>query len=286
MKVRISLMMVILALLVLGTGFAQQPKKEAPQYGWQKEMVGSLNLSQTSFDNWSQGGENSLAWQLNLNAKFVNEQEKYRWTSSGKLSFGMVRVGSDVTKKSVDEIKLESVLTYKMGGFVNPFISATGETQFTKGYNYAVEPRMAISDFLDPGYFTQAVGLGYTPVDWIKTRLGAALKETVTRHFPQPYADDPATAKIEKTKVEYGAESTTDFSRKLAENVLLTSKLELFSNLKAFDEIDVRWDNVLAAKVAKYLDVNFNFKLFYDKDISSKRQLKQALSLGLTYSFL
>ena len=67
---------------------------------------------------------------------------------------------------------------------------------------------------------------------------------------------------------------------------MVTTKLELFSNLKAFDEIDVKWDNLFTAKLSKYFNVNFNVKLFYDKNISKKRQLKQALSLGITYTFL
>jgi hypothetical protein len=32
--------------------------------------------------------------------------------------------------------------------------------------------------------------------------------------------------------------------------------------------------------------VNFNLKLFYDRDISTKRQLMQSLALGLTYTLL
>ncbi|RKY84956.1 hypothetical protein DRP98_03865, partial [candidate division KSB1 bacterium] len=67
---------------------------------------------------------------------------------------------------------------------------------------------------------------------------------------------------------------------------IFTSKLELFSGLKALDETDVNWDNVFTAKISKYFNVNFNVKLFYDKDISKQRQLKQSLAMGLTCSFL
>jgi hypothetical protein len=38
--------------------------------------------------------------------------------------------------------------------------------------------------------------------------------------------------------------------------------------------------------VDKYVDVTLNIKMVYDKDVSKKRQLKQALALGLTYSLL
>jgi cytochrome c oxidase assembly protein Cox11 len=52
------------------------------------------------------------------------------------------------------------------------------------------------------------------------------------------------------------------------------------------DEVDIKWDNIFSAKISKYIDVNLNVKLFYDKDISEDRQLKQSLALGLTYTFL
>lgn len=274
-------------LFAVSTVLAQNEEQKAPTYGWFNNIVGGLNLTQTSFDNWEQGGENSLSWQLNFNAKFERKEKKFDWTSTGKIAYGSIRVGDQESRKSVDEIRLESVFSYKLGVLVNPFLSATGETQFAKGYQYSDTGKTAISDFMDPAYFTQSAGVGFSPDDAFKTRLGAALKETFTQDFPKPYADDPETPDvIEKIKVEVGIESVSEFSRKLAENILLSSNLQLFSNLVSFQEIDVRWDNIITAKVAKYVDVTFNLKLFYDRNISKKRQIKQALALGLTYTFL
>jgi len=77
-----------------------------------------------------------------------------------------------------------------------------------------------------------------------------------------------------------------EFKKKLAENILFTSKLDSFSNLKRFDTIDVNWDNLFSAKVSKFLSASYNFTLFYDKDLSKKRQIKQILALNLTFSLL
>ncbi len=140
---------------------------------------------------------------------------------------------------------------------------------------------------MDPGYFRESIGVGYYPSDIVKSRLGVALKQTITSEYPIPYADDPDTLdKIEKTKNEFGAESVTDISWKISKNSLFTSKLELFYAFKAFDETDVNWDNVFTIMISKYFNVNINLRLFYDKDISKKRQLKQAIALGFTYNFL
>ena len=142
------------------------------------------------------------------------------------------------------------------------------------------------SKFLDPGYFTQSLGLGYQPHNDIKSRFGIALKETITSDFPVPYSDDPDTPEFETSRVETGLELVTDLNRKLHENILLISKLELFSNVKAFNKIDVNWDTLVSAKITKLIAVNFNIKLIYDRDVSVKRQLKQALTVGLTYTLL
>ena len=122
MLLKVSSLVVCFVLVINFISFAQEEKKEEPQYGWQNEVVGSLNLTQTSFDNWVQGGENSLAWQLNLNAKFVNNQEQYNWANTGKVTYGRTKVGDVESRKSIDEIKLESVFTYKMNLYVNPYI--------------------------------------------------------------------------------------------------------------------------------------------------------------------
>jgi len=264
---------------------AQTEETEEPKYGWQKEMIVGINLTQTSFDNYVHGGENSMAWQLNYAYKFVNDQEKSNWANSGKLNYGMIKIGNDETKKSIDEIKLETVYTYKLGINLDPYVAATGETQFAPGYDYSLDPKFQVSNFADPLYFRESAGFGYKPRDEIITRLGFAMKQTITNDYPVPFADDPETTAIEKTKNEYGLESVTDLDVNITENSNLKSKLELFSNLKAFDQIDVNWDTILTAKVSQYINLNFNVKLLYDKDISKKRQLKQALAVGISYNF-
>ncbi|MBN1541402.1 DUF3078 domain-containing protein [candidate division KSB1 bacterium] len=276
----------LMLLPMLGFAIAQDDKETPTEYGWKNEMIGSLHLSQSTFDNWAQGGEDNVAWQINLTARFENDQEKTNWTNSGKFSFGHIKIGDNSSKKSVDEIGVESVLTYKIGKYLNPYSAVTGRTQLTAGYDYSTDPQIEISNLFDPAYFTQSIGIGYKPSEMLQTRMGAAIKETLTRDHSR-YADDPDTVdKIEKNRIEFGLESVTDLHKKIAENILLTTKLELFSNLEGTKEIDIRWDSLFSSKISKYIDVNFNVQFFYDRDISKKRQIKQALSLGLFYNFL
>jgi hypothetical protein len=279
---KIILFIAILFLTISSSLYSQ----EEPKIGWKNTVTGNLNFSQSSFSNWTQGGENNWAWQLDLHGKFENNRQKSNWTTTAKISYGRTKISDQESKKSADEIRLESVFTYKVNTYVNPYFAVTGETQLTKGFDFSQSPKVEISKFLDPGYFTESAGFGFEPFKDFKTRLGVALKQTVASAFAARYSDDPETTEIEKIRSEIGAESATDFSRKLSENILFTAKLELFSNLKSFEAIDVRWDNVFSAKVSKYIGVSFNFKLLYDRDISLKRQIKQVLGVGVTYSFL
>ena len=287
MKLKTVVLIIFIGLFISSHIIAQEKPAEETEYGWQKEMISGVNLTQTSFDNWAPGGENSFAWQLNVNFKFINDQEKTNWANSGKFSYGSLKTGDEESRKSIDEIKLESVFTYKLGRFINPYAAVTGETQFAPGYDYGIEPETQISAIMDPGYFRESIGVGYQPNDIIKTRLGFSLKQTITSDYPVPYADDPDTENtIEKTKNEIGAESVTDVNWKISENTLLISKLELFSAFKALDETDINWENVLTVKISKYFNVNFNFRILYDKDISRKRQIMQFVALGITYNFI
>ena len=297
-KVRIVTILLCVCLILAGTVSVRGAEGDEPATGWKKELVGSLNLTQASFDNWAQGGENTLGWQLGLNGLFVHTNPQHEWSNGVKLAYGMTKLGDDDAVKSVDEIKLESVLTYKAGFFVDPYVAATAETQFSKGYEYAevldtvgtvvriVDVKTGISNFMDPAYFTQSAGVQRQYGDVLKTRLGVAIKETVADEYAERYSDDVETDEIETTRVEVGAESVTDLNLQLSDKVLFASKLELFSNLEATNEIDVKWDNLLTAKIHEYLNVNLNVKVFYDRDISTSRQIKESLALGLTYSFI
>lgn len=279
---RLTQTIVALTIMMFGLVSAQD---KAPGV-WKKSIQGGLNLTQTGFDNWAAGGENAFAWQMNLNYKFVRNHEKTSWSNTGKFLYGATKTGDADVRKSADEIKLESVLTLKRWTMINPFIAVTGETQFAPGYDYSTDSSFQISAFMDPGYFRESLGAEYVINEGLATRLGLSAKQTVTSDYPQPYADDVETDDVETFRSEIGAESVTDLSYKIAENTLYVSKLELFSAFTTFNKIDVNWDNTLTVKISEYLNMNMNFKLVYDKNVSAKRQIKQSMALGINYTFI
>lgn len=274
----------LLIVLTIATAvFAQ--KEAVVDTTWQKELIGSLSFSESYFDNWAAGGENAIAGQLDLGGKLIYNNEKYTWTNIGKIAYGSSKIADAEAKKTIDEIKVESLVSYITDMFADPYFSVKGETQLAPGYAYTEDEKVQVSAFLDPGYFTQSLGLKYDPIDELSLRFGAAIKETITKNYPTPYSDDPGTEEIEKTKVEPGAEVVIGFTKNISETAQITSTIDLFNNFNGFDATDAKWDTDLTTNITKYINVKLSVKLFYDKDISPKRQLNQALMLGISYTF-
>lgn len=101
--------------------------------------------------------------------------------------------------------------------------------------------------------------------------------------FAALYTDDPSTSKLEKSKIEGGAESVTDIEWKLDENILFTSKIEIFAAFKTFDRLDIRTDSKLTFTVNKYLSAMFNAQIVNFAPFP-RTQIKQTIAVGLTYN--
>jgi hypothetical protein len=271
----------IFLLLVIALPLSAQEKKaDPPVYGWDNKAMANLNLSQIALKNWTKGGDDALAWTILTVGNFTNTQEFLKWASAVKLTYGRARFGSGETRKTDDEIFMESVLSYNIGWKINPFASASFRTQFDVGYN---AKDSAISAFMDPGYLVESAGFIYALGEDFTTRFGVAFKETFTRNHTG-YSDDPTTTQIEKTKLETGIESATGFKFGLMENILYIGQLNLFSSFKQLDVWDVRWDNMINAKVNKYIQASMTVQLVYEKAQSPKTQIKETIAIGLTYA--
>lgn len=275
---------IICVVIIISAGFAQT--KTAVDTTWPKQLMGSLNFSQAYFDNWVAGGENSMAGQFDLNGNIDYNNAKYKWSNTGKIAYGTSKIGDDEAKKTVDEIKLESVVSIGTKFISDPYLAIKAETQLASGYSYKDDDRTQISAFLDPAYFTQSIGLIYSPKEELSLRLGWAVKETLTNNYPDPFADDPKTDELEKIKIEPGIEAVIGFNKNISETTQIKSTLDLFNNFKGINMTDVKWDTDLSTRITQFINIKMSLKIFYDRDISKKRQINQAIMLGLSYAII
>lgn len=253
-------------------------------YKWIPVGAAGLNVSQIAFTNWSQGGENSITWTGTGNFGLRYKSIAYLFYNNLKIAYGRTKMGNDDFRTNNNELYLESVLSKSIGWALDPYVSNTIRSTVAAGYEYTDTSALKISDFFDPGYLTQSIGFSYDKLKGLNTRLGVAFQEVFTNKFTQ-YADDPDTkTKVEDFKFETGIESVTSLAYPLQDNLLLDSKLGLFTRFAHLDVWDVRWDNTITAVISKYVNVNFNILTIYEKSQSPKTQLKQALLLGLSYT--
>jgi len=295
MKRRLFFVLLFLSTLLLGLPAAQAQDADAPpDTGWKKDLTGKFAASQVGFQNWQGGGVNSMALSTGLSGKATKTADRWEQNHELRLGFGVVKQDTLDVRKAEDVIFLSSAFQYKGDGFFatfNPTVAASFRSQFAEGFNFDKNPLgdgrplpVKVSSFLAPATLTQSIGLTYDPNDWFTQSLGIGAKETVVtvERFRPIYGVDPSDA----VRFEVGIEARTAFSKALMENIFLKSSLGLFAAYNTTDPPDLIWENMLTMKVNSWVNVNFEFVTLYDKDVSDVMQLKEVLSVGVSFILL
>lgn len=286
---------------------------------WKKGGFFAINLSQTQYNNWAGGGENSLAINGMLNVFCNYKVEKTTWENSLDLGYGMVKLSNNPLRKSDDKIELNS----KFGKLAKGKFFYSGllnfKSQFAPGYNYPDDSN-AISKFLSPASITVALGMDYKPCDYFSLFISPATgKYTIVNdqtiadagiYGNEPAIFDSATNSLihgKKFRAEFGASLNSKFQKDIFKNVNLLAKLNLFNNYTDKDEanrknIDVNFEGLLTMKVNKFLSASISANVIYDDNImvplysdvngvktqtgTGKRiQIKDVIGVGLAYKF-
>jgi hypothetical protein len=278
----------ILTVILLFTSvnlFSQDIPDSLLKTGWNMTGVVGLNLSQTSFSNWTQGGSNSLAFAAFTNLGAIYYNHPWKLKNRLNVTYGRSKIGNEGCRTNENDIYFESVASRDIGWAVDPYFSVTFRSALTKGYDYSVDASgVQIVDFFDPGYISEALGFTYDQNKIITTRLGIAIQQTFANKFTN-YTDDPETPnEIEKFKFDTGLESVTEVNYEFLENMKYSSFLRLFTRFNSMDVWDVRWDNIISAKVNDYIQVNFAVTVIHEISQTRRTQVREALQLGFSYS--
>jgi hypothetical protein len=101
----------ILLLLIFSRALFAQTDT-IPKSNWSTSAVTGLNISQIALSNWTQGGDNSLAWTFFGKLDILYSANPWAVKNDLKLAFGRTKLGSAEFRTNDDEIYLESVLIY------------------------------------------------------------------------------------------------------------------------------------------------------------------------------
>lgn len=254
---------------------------------WTADVVAGVKYTRLNYSNWAEDGNSSYTWLVSYNADVQGKWSVANWRNLIDLQLGQTWTDGLGKRKSTDKIFWESMLDFNMTEVLKPYVGARYETQFMPGYNYTEdedgkEIKTAVSCFMDPVYLTQMAGLAYIPNDNFSQRLGFANRITVSHGYG--YADDADTEdEIEEVKDEPGLESVTEFKYAFSDIVNFKTRLWAFVNFKGVDEIDGKWENLLAVTIAPLIELQVGFDMVYDKDLDEDTQYKNMILFGITW---
>lgn len=267
---------------------------------WRYDLAGKLSASQAAYKDWQEGGINTIAFTSSVDGLAEKRGDHWSHTHELRLAFGIIYQdleGDDDVRKADDLIRLQSNLRYRGSGFFRifkPTIAGNLRTQFARGFDYeenpfpdddpnaTEEPPVQTSDFFSPAFITESLGLTYEPTDWSSLRLGAASKQTIVLDEDLRVLYDVDSDK--SARVEAGAEFQATVNRALAENVRYKSTLNTFFSFnQTEDPPDVIWENVVSMKVNSWLSTDLEFVAKYDKNVVDAIQIKEVLSVGVSF---
>ncbi|MEM6783390.1 MAG: DUF3078 domain-containing protein [Bacteroidota bacterium] len=293
------LSLVLLLVLPLSAR-AQEADTLSAADGWRSSLVGTIAGSQAAYDNWAEGGVNSLAFTAQVDGLFERVNGAFLQVHEVRTAFGQIRQEDVDWRKAVDQLRYAFNLRYQGTGVWQPTFVFEARSQFASGFVYDANPadypvllagetetveELKTSDFFSPGYLTQALGMTYDRGSWYTARVGLGLRETIVaiERLQPLYGNDAGST----VRLEAGVDGLVQARRQIMENVLLTSRLSTFYSFSETGVApDFLWENTLLMKVNDFLNVTLEAALQYDENFSEDLQLKQVLSVGVSYALL
>ena len=291
----------ILALSFVIVSFAQE---EQPQ-GWSHKGNFGLNFGQSSYTNWSAGGQSSFNGQGLFNYEIHYLKNNFKWDNILATSLGYSFFDFKMKPiKTDDKIEFTSQAGLKATEKLNYSAELAFRSQFAYGFNYAIDSTNYVSHFLAPAYITLGIGM-----EWVPNKYFSLYFSPVTGRMTIVNDDRLASegafgvndldkydtiihTNAPKVRYEFGARAVAKFQYPITKNIEFNSKLELFSNyLNHPERVDVDWQNLLVLKVNSWLNANLSTHLIYDYDVpfydefnqkieGSKIQFKEVLAIG------
>ena len=296
MKKKLFLVMACLGAYI--TLSAQEENKDTTY--WTKQGSTSLTFGQTSFTNWSAGGENSVSVLGAFGYKAEFKKDKISWNNSIDLGYGLSYQGSDQIKND-DHINIATNFGYQASRLWYYATELSFKSQFDKGYSsYPVDKADKdnyISRFMAPGYLIGSIGMSYShPKEDLKILL-SPISEKMTFVSDKKLSDngDYGVKPGKKLFAEFGALAKGAYSKKFNENILFGTVLSMTTAYETFGNVDFDWTMSLDWKLNKYFTFKANTYLLYDNDIKYKDkegnqkgprvQFKEIIGLGFGYIF-
>ncbi len=283
----------IMLLSVITIAVCAETKKDSV---WITNGYAGLKLTQVSFTNWATGGDNAFAFDLQGTYQADYKHNKHIWQNRIELSYGLNKTKSEITKKTSDKIYLNSNYGYEI--YKNLYLSAlfNFQSQFTRGYDYGVNPDVYVSQFMAPGYLMTGIGFTWTPNKFFTAVLSpAAWRGTFVLNDRLSDEGAYGVKPGKRLLSEFGANLKLEGRYEFLKNMTLYSRLDLYSDyLRKPQNVDINWEVQINMVINKWFSTTLTTNMVYDDDVKialsdgrkvKRVQFKELLGVGLQFNF-
>jgi hypothetical protein len=267
------------------TSIGQESEKDTiSEQQWKIHGRFDFIFNQSSFSNWSSGGENTVAGNININYDFNYKKKNINWDSRILAAYGSSYVGEKGYRKTDDRFEFNSILGIKVNNYW--FISFIGnfKAQFTKGYDYKKEPEVLVSNFLSPAYLTFGPGLLWKKSDDLNFNI--ALATARYTFVDDLFSGQYGVKEGRNTAFSLGFNLSGYYKFMLMTNIEMENIFTVYSDYLAdVGNIDIDYQTNIRFKVNKHIKMYMTFHAIIDDNASSRIQFRQLFGLGLNYSF-
>ena len=285
----------IISFLILGGVLFSQAETDSIKnpLKWKRSGNGLFLVNQSSFSNWSSGGQSSVSGTIKINYNFNYYDNGWAWDTKLISRFGLNKIGgSEFLKKTDDKIEINSVIGKKFNNDIIGKWSYSSffnfQTQFAKGYVFSNDAngkavRAEKSRFFSPATSQLGVGLYWKKNKdfWVNIAPLTAKLILVNRTFTEKETYFGVT-KGANSRFEIGASIRSFYKAEVYKNITLENRLSLYSDyLDRPRNIDLDCTFNIVMKVNKSISTNLIFQFIYDDNEIQRIQIREVLGVGL-----
>lgn len=284
----------------LTNSFFSQSRYQAERRRIRKErntvnLTGTLQMTQTGFDNWAAGGQNTFTGRGALSFSHQYKKNKFNFNYDLEARYGLSIIDT-VTYKNEDMFRLNINPSWDLNKNWSYSALFQFASQFSKGRKSPTDTTL-VSDFMSPGTLT--LGLGFTyqnkkiPLTINISPLTGSMTFVKDSLLRAAYSVEPD----KRQKSSLGSQLIVNMKVPFAKDrVTYTTYLDVFTN---YDKVTrVNWDNKLDFTVLKFMTLNLFASTKYDHSVNFRPkdqvdtmpflrrvQLNYSLGIGFTYVF-
>lgn len=274
------------------------------------DFTNKILMSQTSYKNWASGGQNYLNAKVTsyLNHSYTNpDNTKFnvqnKWDAAlGTQTIEDSETGKNSLWKNEDKFQIINMINYQLYEKLYYNFSSDFSSQFTNGYSQSVEKGDPISGFLSPATLKLSLGINFK-LDDSRSIVLSPITGNMSIVTDTSLTTTYGLTEGKKTLSNVGMQLTVLWTQPLIKDKTTnTTVLSYRTNTQVYYKYGknsdgtsstptLNWQSWVDYTILKYLSLNFNCQLIYNKAItptegsSSHWQFMEVMSLGVTYTF-